>query len=182
MKRLLLAAAAALSLTGCSYLPGPFGDARVVAAPTAPSSETEAYLRAAGESDIYEITSSQLALQRTQNPDVRAYAAMLIDHHTGTTNLTLAAAQRGGVAPPPVVLGPARRALIDQLNAVAGSAFDRLYIAQQVPAHEEALALHGAYARTGDVPPLRKSAGAAVPVVTRHLEQARALQARLGGM
>lgn len=73
------------------------------------------FMRLAGESDIYEITASMLAVQRAQNPEVRRYASMLIDHHTKTTNAVLAQAASSGLAPPPAVLGPntrdARRAL-----------------------------------------------------------------------
>jgi putative membrane protein len=60
--------------------------------------------------------------------------------------------------------------------------FDRLYIQQQVMAHEQALALHTNYARAGDVATLRGSATAAVPIVSGHLNEARNLQMRMGGM
>ena len=192
MKRVLLVAAAATALTACSTLermagrdPAPMAAGSMPMAAPMPGmmmpTGANAYIRAAGESDIYEITSSQLAMQRTQNPDIRAYATMLIDHHTGTTNATLEAAKAGRVPPPPTVLGPDKRAMIQQLDGQVATAFDQLYIRQQVTAHEQALALHSNYARSGDVPTLRASAAAAVPIVTRHLEQARAMQAGMGG-
>jgi putative membrane protein len=197
MKHVLLVAVAAASLTACSSMGMGRGDDMAGMAPhtmpdgstmggpmSGPMMPTQAmgYLRAAGESDLFEITSSQTALQRTQNPEIRAFAPMLIDHHTGTTNATLAAAKAGRIPPPPVVLGPDKRAMIEQLNSQTGRAFDQLFIRQQVPAHEQALALHAGYARSGDVPTLRASAAAAVPIVTRHLAEARAMQARMGGM
>ncbi len=192
MKRLLLLAVAAIPLSGCSTLNrmagmghgAMAGPPMPMAAPTPGMimpTQANAYLRAAGESDIYEITSSQLALQRTQNPEIRAYATKLIDHHTGTTNATLAAAKAGRVLPPPAVLGPQKRAMVQQLEGQTGAAFDQLYIRQQVSAHQEALALHTNYARAGDVASLRASAGAAVPIVTDHLAEAGAMQSRMGG-
>lgn len=198
MKRVLITAAAAASLTACSALgvggdrtaDGGMGahtmsDGSVMAGPMPGmtiSTQATAYLRAAAESDLFEVTSSQVALMRTQNPDVRAYATKLVDHHTGATNATLAAAKAGRVMPPPAVLRPDKRAMIDLLSAQTGTAFDRLYIQQQIPAHEQALALHGSYARSGDVATLRASAQAAVPMVTSHLEEARAMQSRMAGM
>jgi putative membrane protein len=190
MKHLVLAAVAAVSLAACAGLgrdrlmaERPMSEGSTMAAMpgmTTPG-QADAYIRAAGESDIFEVTSSQIALLRTQNPEVRAYAIRLMDHHTMTTNATLDAAKAAGVPPPPTILGAEKRALIQQLEGRTGLAFDQLYIQQQVPAHEEALALHANYARSGDVPSLRESAAAAVPVVTAHLNEARALQARMGG-
>lgn len=206
MKRALIAAAAAASLTACSSMGGMMGrsaDAGMGApmqggmdhsmadgsmmSGSMPGmammpTQANAYLRMAGESDLFEITSSQIALQRTQNPELRAFATRLIDHHTMTTNATLAAAKAGRVPPPPAVLGPQKRAMIDQLNSQTGMNFDRLFIQQQIPAHEQALALHTNYARSGDVATLRGSASAAIPFVTNHLNEARAMQARMGGM
>jgi putative membrane protein len=69
--------------------------------------------------------------------------------------------------------------MIDQLIAAGPADFDRVYLQQQVPAHEQALALHSAYAAQGDTPQLRVAATGAVPIVRQHLEQARALAARM---
>lgn len=195
MKRVLFAAAAAASLTACSSMgmgrlmgdnSMPMRDPSMPMAAPMPGmmmpTQAMAYIRTAGESDLYEVTSSQIALQRTQNPELRAFATKLIDHHTMTTNATLTAAKAGRVAPPPAVLGPQKRAMIEQLNAQTGMDFDRLYIRQQIPAHEEALALHTNYARAGDVASLRASATAAIPIVTSHLNEARAMQTAMGGM
>lgn len=143
--------------------------------PIPPEAKMQAmpYLMTAGMSDVYEITSSQIALQKSQDPAVRRYATELIGHHTMTTNATLAAAKKGGVTPPPPVLNAQFRAMISELTAAGPGDFDRLYLGQQVPAHQDALELQTAYARSGDVPALRASARAAVPVVTRHLREAR---------
>ncbi|MDP8917152.1 MAG: DUF4142 domain-containing protein [Pseudomonadota bacterium] len=187
MKRRLLFIASTLVLSACSNLglpnPLPFGRDRAPVGPlSAPSPATDAYLRAAGESDLYEITSSQLALQRTQDPRIRRFATRVIAHHTSTTNALLKAAAAAGAAPPPVVLGPAKRAMIDELNGQAGWGFDRLYLQQQATAHEEALAVHAGYAASGDTPPVRAAAAAAVPVVQRHLGEVRAMRFGMGGM
>ncbi|WP_260600132.1 DUF4142 domain-containing protein [Sphingomonas endolithica] len=145
--------------------------------PPAPpvTSAAKPFLFLAGESDIFEISSSQIALQRSQSPDVRRYAVMLIQHHTLTTNQALAAAKTAGMLPPTPVLQPDERDQITRLIAVDAAGFDREYLSQQVPAHEAALALHQAYAQSGDTPQLRTVAQGAVPIVTGHLEEARKL-------
>jgi putative membrane protein len=139
-----------------------------------PSTAAPAYMAMAGESDVFEIATSQIALMRSRNADVRAFAAMLIEHHTMTTNALLAGAKAAGLTPPPAALSPRRIALVDQLDAVAPADFDRAYLMQQVPAHEEALAIHRTYASGGDTPQLRSAASGAIPFVERHLAAARA--------
>ena len=142
--------------------------------PPAPTTAALPFLALAGESDVFEISSSQTAVMRSQNPDVRRFATMLIDHHTRTSNVALAQAKAAGINPaPPPVLGPQKRAMLDQLMAAPAAEFDRVYMQQQVPAHEEALALHTTYAQSGDTPQLRTAAQGAIPFVTQHLEEAR---------
>lgn len=137
------------------------------------------FMAQVGESDVFEISSSQVALQRSRDPRVRAYATMLIEHHTTTTDTLLARAREAGLAAPPAVLSPGKKAMIDALYAAPPEAFDRAYLTQQVPAHEQALALHRTYADGGDVAPLRAAAQAAAPLVQRHLDDARRM---LGAM
>lgn len=151
--------------------------------PPAAKAQAMPYLETAGMSDVYEITSSQIALQKSQNPQVRDYATRLIGHHTMTTNTTLAAAKAGGVAtPPPPVLDARFRTLIGELLAAPAADFDRVYFAQQVPSHQGALELQTAYSQGGDVPTLRANAKAAVPIVQQHLDEAVKMQASMSAM
>ena len=144
-----------------------------------PTTAAMPFLALAGESDVFEITSSQMAVMRSQNPEVRRFATMLIDHHTRTSNIALAQAKAAGLTPAPPVLGPQKRMLIDQLATASAADFDRVYLQQQVPVHEQALALHSTYASSGDTPQLRTAAAGAVPIVRGHLDQARTLAGRM---
>lgn len=146
--------------------------------PPPPEARTSAmpYVMAAGQSDVFEINSSQIALQRSQNLRVRSFANMLIRHHTMTTAATMKAAQKAGMTPMPPALAPGAVTSINELQTVPAADFDRIYIAQQIPAHQAALDLHQTYAQSGDQPPLRASARAAVPIVQQHLNAAMKLQ------
>lgn len=130
------------------------------------------YVMMAGASDLYEIQSSQMAAQRATRPEVRQYAQMLVQHHQMTTQQVMAAARAAGMRPPAPRLMPMERQMIAQLQS-AGADFDRVYISQQVQAHEKALALHSNYASNGDAPSLRTVAGNAVPIITQHLQEAQ---------
>jgi len=166
MKQLLLILAGAAALPACATM--------------APMPTTALpYVANAGSSDQFEIQSSQLALQNSQNPEVRRYAQMLIDHHTQTSAAVMEAARQAGLTPPPPMLMPRHAALLAALRAAPAARFDMVYLGQQVPAHQEALALHQNYASAGDTPSLRSAAASAVPLVQQHLAEAQRMIATL---
>ena len=160
---LLLIAATSAPLAAQTPPPPPPAEAK---------SSATAYVAAAGMSDLYEINSSQIAVQKSQSPAVRKFATMLIKHHQKTTAATIAAAKKAGLTPTPPALDAGAMASINELQTASAADFDRLYLGQQVPAHQAALDLHQSYAAGGDQAPLRASAKAAVPIVKQHLNAA----------
>jgi len=176
-KNLFLAAAASLALAGCASTMGGQTASGAMAMPADMTPEDRmGYVKMAAASDMFEIQSSQMALSRAQNPAVRQYAQMLVTHHTQTSQQLMAAARASGVTPPPPMLLPMQQRMLDQLRSASGANFDRMYLTQQVPAHEMALALHSNYAQAGDTPALQVVARAAVPLVQQHLNEARRMR------
>jgi putative membrane protein len=131
-----------------------------------------------GAGDTYEVTSSVMAVQHAANPDLRAFASMMIADHTQTTNAALAAAKSAGVMAPPAVLTPAQMGLITQLQN-AGPSFDSVWLQQQLTAHQQALAMQQGYAANGDTPALRQAAAAAVPIIQGHLARVQQMMASM---
>ena len=127
------------------------------------------YVKTAGASDLYERQSSQIVLQTTADPRVRAFAQMMIMHHTKSTADVKRAATRTRVPAPPPVLMPTQAELIAELRAEQGPARDAAYIAQQRASHNQALAVQQAYAAEGTNPALRQAAAGIVPVVKDHI-------------
>jgi putative membrane protein len=177
MAKYLLTAAAAALLTTFA------GNAGAIAA--APPSGGSAdmmpkdranYMRMASSSDLYEIQSSQLAVQRSQSPAVRKFAQMMIEHHTMTSQQMMTAAKAAGANPPPPQLMPMHAEMIAQLQGANGTGFDQLYMNQQVQAHKMGLQLHRTYANDGDTAALQSTARTVVPIVERHLAAAQQLQ------
>ncbi len=133
------------------------------------------YVAAAGASDLYEITSSRLALEKSTNSEIMRFARTMIDHHTRTTQQVTAAARTAGMTPPPPALMPMQQRMIDQLRPLSGDAFARAYVEQQRQAHQMALMLHRNYAQGGDTPQLRQTATAAVPIIEQHIRELQQL-------
>ncbi|HEY5801903.1 MAG TPA: DUF4142 domain-containing protein, partial [Burkholderiaceae bacterium] len=101
MKRLVIAALTAAALSGCagSYT-GAGASAAMEAAATAPQSAM-GYLANAASGDQFEIQSSQMLLDRSQNAELRGHAQHLIADHTKMSADVMAAARQGGISPPP---------------------------------------------------------------------------------
>jgi putative membrane protein len=169
-KLILLAGVAAVA--ACAPMEEPVAEP-LAAAPVGLPALT--YVESAASGDLFEIESSRLALSRSQNPQVRNFAQMLIDHHTRLTNETAAAARADGLNPPPPRLLPQHQAALQRLQSAPMNGFESAFKAEQITAHQEALNLHSSYAQDGDRPALRASASRAVPVVQSHLDQAQTL-------
>jgi putative membrane protein len=176
MKKLAICIAATGLVAGCNNPPPP---PPVVAAPMVDPNNplfAPGYTTMAASGDQFEIQSSQLALQMSQNPAVRAFAQMLINDHMRMSQQMVATAQAAGLNPPPPVLLPQHQAMLDQLRAAPMGTFDTAFRDAQINAHQQALTLHQNYAASGDVPALRNLAAGAVPAIQAHLTQAQSLQ------
>ena len=175
MKALLLAASAALLATACSSTSD--DETATAASEAAPAGmpATE-YIANAASSDMFEIQSGQLALQRSCDPSVRAFGQMLVDDHTRTTALVTQAAQTDGVTPPPPPqMMPRHMEMLQRLQATGPGGFEAAFRNEQLTAHQEALTLHQTYSQDGDRPALRGVASQAVPVIQMHLNQVQSL-------
>jgi putative membrane protein len=172
IRPLLFAASAVLSLAACASTQADMeADAAMARGDMTPT-QRGAYVETAAASDLFEIQSGRMAQERGRDAGVRQFGQMLVDHHQRTTaQLSAAAAASGTMATPDLM--PMQGRMMAELRAASGADFDRVFIRQQVQAHEMALALHSNYAANGDTPALRAVASAAVPVVRQHLDQAR---------
>jgi putative membrane protein len=137
------------------------------------------YASMAASADNYEIQSSEMALGAAANPDVRAFAQMMIADH-GRTSAELMAAAKAASVGTTNLLSP-EADMLKALRGISRDKMEHLYVDQQVKAQEKALALHQGYAAQGDNPGLRAVASAAVPVVQHHLDEIRRIQAAMGG-
>ncbi|MEH6664125.1 MAG: DUF4142 domain-containing protein [Brevundimonas sp.] len=164
------ALAAVLALGGCTSA-GMAGGQPQMATASAPME----YVRMAGASDLYEIRSSALVLETTQDPALRRFARMMVDHHTHTTRQVTEAARTAGLTPPPPALDPRKAEMIARLQSATSAARDELYLSQQMTVHDQALALHSGYARSGEEPALRAAAAGAVPVIEQHIAELQRL-------
>ncbi|QTC92887.1 DUF4142 domain-containing protein [Brevundimonas goettingensis] len=173
--KLLLAASACACLIAGAASAQTFDYNWTPAGTLAPTPPAPTFLMFAGAGDLYEVQSSQLVLETTQNPDIRRFAQMMVEHHTKTTRDAAAAAMRAGMTAPTPMLDAPKMAMLASLQKYDGVERDRLYLAQQMMAHKEALGLMKTYAETGDTPELKAAAQATVMIVQSHLSMVERL-------
>ncbi|MER3433730.1 MAG: hypothetical protein C4288_09905 [Leptolyngbya sp. ERB_1_1] len=89
------------------------------------------FIKKAAQSDMTEIKTSQLALQRSSNPKVKQFAQMMITQHTESSNKLkpIAAAKKVTLPNSP---DKENSALVSQLTKLAGTQFDQAYMNGQV--------------------------------------------------
>jgi len=127
------------------------------------------FVAKAGASDLFERREGQLMTSST-NPDVRAFAQRMITDHTKSTDMVKAAAKADGMNPATPTLNPMQQRDLAALKAAKGTARDRLYIQQQKPAHQKALALMQSYAHSGKAMHLKQAAAKIAPMVQSHID------------
>ncbi len=135
------------------------------------------FVMKAGAGDQYEIQSSQIVLQSTQDPKIKNYAHHMITDHTKSTAMVKAAAMKDGMNPAPPMLDADGQQMVSQLQGATGTQRDGMYVQQQKMSHDKALALHQDYSQNGDSKPLKAAAAKIVPVVKNHEAMLNAMPA-----
>jgi putative membrane protein len=137
------------------------------------------YAAMAGGSDMYEIESSKLAMEKSQNKDLKDFAQMLVtDHQKSTDQLKSAAREAQPAVTVSPKMTPEQESNLQALRSANGAQFDQAYLQQQVAAHQKALAMVQGYAQNGDVPSLKQHASTVSGPIQQHLEKAQQLQSR----
>lgn len=180
------ALACAVALSGCAMMPGGGGGGRAGGSTPAPAERATAgqqdahFLRQAAHSGHAEVESSQLAQSKASNPQVRAFAARMIQDHT-RVNAELAQLARSKGIDVPTQPSPAQRSRIQALAALSGDAFDRQYIDQMgVMAHENSVSLFRLGATNSRDPDVKAFASRTLPALNMHLDMAKQFQAAMG--
>lgn len=138
------------------------------------------YVPNAAEGDMYEIMAADIALERSQNAQIKALATTLKTDHTAASNaMKVLLPQAAPDVSLPTELDERRQGLLDNLRSASAENFDRTWIDQQIAAHNEALTLHRGFSDNADAPQLAQHARAVAPKIEAHLRQAEAIKAAM---
>ena len=134
-----------------------------------PIVDPQQFADSVASSNAFEIDSSQLALDTSQNEEIVAFAEQMVTDHTEAGEQMMAAAEENGITPAPG-LEELHQAQLDELVELDGEAFDEAYIAAQVAAHRAAVALFQSFVTDGQDSSLKRFATNTLPTLEQHLE------------
>lgn len=138
------------------------------------------FVNAAGQAGLLEIQTSKMALDRSNNSDVKTFAQMMMDQHTQAAEGLKAAAAAAALAPPPDTLDEAHvRKVSDLTENRPSDAFDADYMKMQIDAHTEAIQLFQDYAASGEIAPIKAFAEQTLPALQQHKAKAQQATASL---
>lgn len=148
------------------------------AASSALSEPDVTFMKKAATSDMTEIETSKVALQKSGKPEVKQFAQQMIDDHTklSATMKQLAAAR--GVQLPP--RDPSIDAMVSKLNGLSGNQFDQEYLKGQVGGHRDASNLFHTEGAQAKDPQLKQAVATATPIIDQHLQHVQQLAASMG--
>ncbi|MDB5005150.1 MAG: hypothetical protein JWQ34_3375 [Mucilaginibacter sp.] len=154
-----------------------FGRLAVKAQIPQPDPDTTAkhFLIVASIKNLQEVSAGEQALQKAKQPEVRAFAQMMIQDHGQSEQQLLALAKRRGISLPPAATGGIKP---DRLLAGAAN-FDSAYVHAMSAGHGNTVQMFGNYATTGKDPAVRVWAQQVLPILKMHLEHIKTIEKQL---
>jgi putative membrane protein len=135
------------------------------------------------EVNMADSAAAAYALTKTTNPDVKAFAKLMMsEHHTLRVEGQQLAKQLNITPKPPEhdpLAGYTRNEAATLQKTPKGPEFDRTYIDNEVSVHQAVLDFANQARVTTQTPELRALIEKAIPLVRKHLEQAEAIQKQL---
>jgi putative membrane protein len=124
--------------------------------------------------NLFAIAESQLAISRTDDPKVKAFAEQLVEDHQKAEAALEPAADGSGAAVATALDGD-HQARVTTLQSKSGADFDKAYVADQGEIHSNTLTLYADYMLLGDNAKLKALAIKMIPITEAQLEKTQAL-------
>jgi putative membrane protein len=142
------------------------------------SSDDSTFLTNAAEGGQAEVDLANLALKKSQNSDVRAFATRMVkDHSKANAKLKEVAVSKG--IKPPKGIGVSNNAELLKLKALSGNTFDKAYVDLMVDDHKKDVAEFEKASQQAKDDDLKKFASETLPTLQEHYQMIQDLQAKM---
>ena len=137
------------------------------------ASDPATFVKTAALGGMTEVEASKLAVSKSQDPKVRAFAQQMVkDHTAANAELKDLAARKGWTVP--TSLDSEHKAAVQKLSAKSGAAFDEAYSNQMMEDHEKTIALFEGATKSSDKD-VAAFAKKTLPTLERHKKMADSL-------
>ncbi|MFD2145774.1 DUF4142 domain-containing protein [Mucilaginibacter antarcticus] len=142
--------------------------------------QDQAFVIAASSSNMFEVAAANLALSKTKNTNVTAFANhMLTDHGQTATDMQILARQKQLDVAESMPQKYQERLIT--LTALVDTAFNRQYATMMVTSHQETINLFTAASQNSVKDEgIKAFAAGKLPTLKRHLEEAVTLKTQIG--
>lgn len=130
----------------------------------------------AAQTDMVEANLGKLAQDVSDSQPVKDYGQMLTTDHTNDFQQLNAAAQQANLTVPTAIDAEHNKAMIDPFQKLKGAAFDHKFIAEMIAGHTKAIAVYTKEAADAQNAAIKSYAQTALPVLQKHLDDAKDLQ------
>jgi putative membrane protein len=130
----------------------------------------------AAQTDMVEANLGQMAGSVGSAQPVKDYGQMLTADHTKDFDQLYSVAHQANLNMPSAIDAEHNKAMIDPFQKLTGTAFDHRYAHEMVAGHTKAIAIYKKEAADAQNPALKSYAEQALPVLEKHLEDAKGLE------
>jgi len=137
------------------------------------------FMNGAAPGGMAEVELGKMAVSKSQNADVKAFAQKMIDDHTKAgADLKALAAQKKVMLPPDVM--PAHKQLMEKLSKLSGADFDKEYVKAMIEDHEKDVTTFESVSKTAGDADVKAFATKTLPTLKMHLEMIKGLSDKMG--
>jgi putative membrane protein len=132
---------------------------------------TRSFIDRAAQGSMTEVKAGKLAMTKSRSPRIREFAEMVVRDHSDAQILLKAIAADKQMSLP-TVPSPEQQDSLKELQTKDGAQFERAYVAAQVEAHQQSVALLKAEIARGQDAETKAFAKELLPAVESHLKEA----------
>ncbi|WP_266365397.1 DUF4142 domain-containing protein [Tellurirhabdus rosea] len=136
--------------------------------------DTNDFAVKAAAGGLLEVTLGQMAQEKGQSPQVKAFGQMMIEDHTKANDELKALAARKNITLP-TTLGEDEQKHVDELASLSGAEFDKKYIDLMEDDHEQDVKLFSEAAQEEEDAELKAFASKTLPTLQQHLNKVKAM-------
>jgi putative membrane protein len=144
------------------------------------SEQDRAFMMENAQTNLAEISTGQLAIQRASSPSTKQTAQTVVSDHQQALAQLRDIAQRHSVTLPDSP-NPTQQQLARQLQSLTGLAFDRTLLPAWIGGHQQAIAQAQQEIASGTNVDVQQYARGFLPVAQKHLQMAQSDLQQLGG-
>jgi putative membrane protein len=141
-----------------------------------PAMTDQQFVDFAAQTDMVEANLGKLAQDAADSQSVKDYGQMLVTDHTANYGQLNDAAHQASLTVPTAIGAEQNKMMLDPLEKLKGASFDKNYLHEMIAGHTKAVAVYKKEAEDAQNPQIKAYAEQSIPVIEKHLADAKKLE------